>query len=107
MRTLTFAQALGEAMAEEMRRDPAVVLWGIDIGPYGSAFAATRGLYEEFGPEGPVCLVIGNEIEGVCADLTNHCDSAVEIEMMGVKNSLNVSVAFGIVAYHFRSCIKK
>lgn len=51
MRTLTFAQALGEAMAEEMRRDPAVVLWGIDIGPYGSAFAATRGLYEEFGPE--------------------------------------------------------
>jgi pyruvate dehydrogenase E1 component beta subunit len=38
-------------MAEEMRRDPAVVLWGIDIGPYGSAFAATRGLFEEFGPE--------------------------------------------------------
>ena len=51
MRTLTFAQALCEAMAEEMRRDPAVVLWGIDIGPYGSAFAATRGLFEEFGPE--------------------------------------------------------
>jgi pyruvate dehydrogenase E1 component beta subunit len=38
-------------MAEEMRRDPSVVLWGIDIGPYGSAFAATRGLFEEFGPE--------------------------------------------------------
>jgi pyruvate dehydrogenase E1 component beta subunit len=27
------------------------VLWGIDIGPYGGAFGATRGLYEEFGPE--------------------------------------------------------
>jgi pyruvate dehydrogenase E1 component beta subunit len=51
MRTLTYAEALAEAMAEEMRRDPAVVLWGIDIGPYGGAFAATRGLYEEFGPE--------------------------------------------------------
>jgi len=51
MRTLTYAQALAEAMAEEMRRDPAVVLWGIDIGPYGGAFGATRGLYEEFGPE--------------------------------------------------------
>jgi pyruvate dehydrogenase E1 component beta subunit len=50
-RTLTFAQALGEAMAEEMRRDPAVVLWGIDIGPYGGAFSVTRGLYDEFGPE--------------------------------------------------------
>jgi acetoin:2,6-dichlorophenolindophenol oxidoreductase subunit beta len=51
MRTLTYAQALAEGMAEEMRRDPSVVLWGIDIGPYGGAFAATRGLYEEFGPE--------------------------------------------------------
>ena len=51
MRTLTYAQALAEAMAEEMRRDPTVVLWGIDIGPYGGAFGATRGLYEEFGPE--------------------------------------------------------
>ena len=51
MRNLTYAQALSEAMAEELRRDPAVVLWGIDIGPYGGAFAATRGLYEEFGPE--------------------------------------------------------
>jgi len=51
MRTLTYAQALAEGMAEEMRRDPSVILWGIDIGPYGGAFGATRGLYEEFGPE--------------------------------------------------------
>jgi len=51
MRTLTYAQALAEAMAEEMRRDPMVILWGIDIGPYGGAFGATRGLFDEFGPE--------------------------------------------------------
>jgi len=51
MRMLTYAQALTEGMAEEMRRDPTVMLWGIDIGPYGGAFGATRGLYEEFGPE--------------------------------------------------------
>ena len=51
MRTLTYAQALSEAMAEELRRDPTVALWGIDIGPYGGAFGATRGLFEEFGPE--------------------------------------------------------
>ena len=51
MRTLTYAEALAEAMAEEMRRDSTVMLLGIDIGPYGGAFAATRGLYEEFGPE--------------------------------------------------------
>ena len=51
MRTLTFAQAIIEALAEEMGRDPTVVLWGLDIGPYGGAFAATAGLYEEFGPD--------------------------------------------------------
>jgi pyruvate dehydrogenase E1 component beta subunit len=51
MRTLTYARAIAEALAEEMRRDPTVVLWGLDIGPYGGAFAATVGLYEEFGPE--------------------------------------------------------
>ncbi|MCC6391631.1 MAG: alpha-ketoacid dehydrogenase subunit beta [Bryobacterales bacterium] len=51
MRKISYSQAIVEATAEEMRRDPAVVLWGIDIGPYGGAFGATRGLYEEFGPE--------------------------------------------------------
>ena len=51
MRTLTYARAIAEALAEEMRRDPTVVLWGLDIGPYGGAFAATVGLYDEFGPE--------------------------------------------------------
>ena len=51
MRTISYSQAIAEAIAEEMRRDPAVVAWGIDIGPYGGAFGATRGLYAEFGPE--------------------------------------------------------
>ena len=51
MRMLTYARALAEALREEMRRDHRVVLWGLDIGPYGGAFAATSGLYEEFGPD--------------------------------------------------------
>jgi pyruvate/2-oxoglutarate/acetoin dehydrogenase E1 component len=51
MRMLSYSQAISEALAEEMRRDPTVCVWGIDIGPYGGAFAATRGLFEEFGPE--------------------------------------------------------
>ena len=51
MRKLTYAQAIAEGLAEEMRRDPTVVLWGLDVGPYGGAFSATDGLYEEFGPE--------------------------------------------------------
>ncbi len=51
MREISYSEAIAEAIAEEMRRDPAVAVWGIDIGPYGGAFGATRGLYEEFGPE--------------------------------------------------------
>ncbi len=51
MRELSYSEAIAEALAEEMRRDPSVAVWGVDVGPYGSAFGATRGLYEEFGPE--------------------------------------------------------
>jgi len=56
--------------------------------------------YQLFVPQRPVCLVLGNEISGVSDELLNLCNGVVEIEMRGVKNSLNVSVAFGIVAYH-------
>ena len=51
MREIFYNQALGEALSEEMRRDKNVVLWGIDIGPYGGANGVTKGLFEEFGPE--------------------------------------------------------
>jgi 23S rRNA (guanosine2251-2'-O)-methyltransferase len=66
--------------------------------------------HDEFvpkGTQGPVCLVIGNEIAGVSDELTSMCDRAVEIEMAGIKNSLNVGVAFGIIGYHIRSCFLK
>ena len=63
--------------------------------------------YDEFEPQSPVCLVIGNEITGVFEHIVDYCDAAIEIEMQGLKNSLNVAVAFGIVAYHFRKCLKQ
>jgi tRNA G18 (ribose-2'-O)-methylase SpoU len=62
--------------------------------------------YEDFIPKGPVCLVVGNEIEGVSAEILDRCDAAIDIEMAGLKNSLNVAVAFGIAAYHIRSKLK-
>lgn len=51
MARLTYAQALGLALGEEMRRDPRVVVWGVDVGEYGGAFSVTKGLYAEFGPD--------------------------------------------------------
>lgn len=62
--------------------------------------------YDEFIPQRPVCLVIGNEISGVSEEVLSLCDAAVEIEMRGIKNSLNVSVAFGVIAYSFRTRLK-
>lgn len=50
-RIITYRQAVAEAIAEEMRRDPAVFLMGEDVGKHGGAFAASKGLYEEFGSE--------------------------------------------------------
>src|SRR3989338_6986873 len=62
--------------------------------------------YQDFEPKSPVCLVVGNEISGVSDELLALSDAAIEIEMAGLKNSLNVTVAFGIIAYHFRSILK-
>ena len=50
-RELTYAEAVREALAEEMARDPRVILLGEDVGVYGGVFTATRGLLERFGPE--------------------------------------------------------
>jgi acetoin:2,6-dichlorophenolindophenol oxidoreductase subunit beta len=51
MPEITYAQAIKDAMSEEMRRDPKVFLLGEDIGAYGGAFGVTRGMVEEFGTE--------------------------------------------------------
>ncbi len=44
-------EAVRDAMAEEMRADERVFVMGEDVGLYGGAYGATRGLFEEFGPE--------------------------------------------------------
>lgn len=59
--------------------------------------------HEEFNPSAPVCLVVGNEVSGISDELVTLCDQAVEIAMDGIKNSLNVGVAFGIIGYHIRA----
>jgi pyruvate dehydrogenase E1 component beta subunit len=51
MREVSYRDALREAMAEEMRRDPGVFVMGEEVGYYQGAYKVTRGLLEEFGPE--------------------------------------------------------
>jgi acetoin:2,6-dichlorophenolindophenol oxidoreductase subunit beta len=51
MREITYADAIREALCEEMRADESVVLMGEDIGVYGGAFGVSKGMFKEFGPE--------------------------------------------------------
>ena len=51
MREITYAQAINEAMSEEMRKDENVFLMGEDVGLYGGAFGVSVGMFEEFGSE--------------------------------------------------------
>jgi pyruvate dehydrogenase E1 component beta subunit len=50
-REITFSQAINEALAEEMRRDPRVFIIGEDVGEAGTPFKVLSGLIQEFGPE--------------------------------------------------------
>ncbi len=57
--------------------------------------------YRTFVPEAHVLFVMGNEVEGVPEKIRNRCDALVEIPMHGKKESLNVSVAAGVVLFRF------
>jgi 2-oxoisovalerate dehydrogenase E1 component beta subunit len=72
---MTLLQAIHDALAGEMERDPGVVLLGEDIGRNGGVFRATEGLWERFGPErvidtplaeaGIVGMAIGMALNGL------------------------------------------
>lgn len=54
---------------------------------------------KKFKPKFPLALILGEERRGVSKSLIKLCDKVVEIPMRGQKESLNVSVAFGIAAF--------
>ena len=47
----------------------------------------------------PLCLVLGNEISGVSKEIIELADTSFELPMLGMKQSLNVSVAYGVAVY--------
>ena len=50
-------------------------------------------------PRFPVCVLFGNEVEGLRSELLERCDTHVRLPMLGVKHPLNVATAGGVVAY--------
>lgn len=59
--------------------------------------------YMEYVPEKAIACILGNEVEGISEDVLALADTIVEIPMHGKKESLNVSVAAGIVLFGLRS----
>src|SRR5213593_1080624 len=51
VRELSFGDAIKEAIAEEMRRDPTVILMGEDVAEAGTTFKVLPGLVDEFGKD--------------------------------------------------------
>ncbi|MDD4804765.1 MAG: TrmH family RNA methyltransferase [Candidatus Pacebacteria bacterium] len=47
----------------------------------------------------PLAIVMGREVEGMNKEVLNECSAIAEIPMVGDKESLNVSVAFGVATY--------
>jgi tRNA G18 (ribose-2'-O)-methylase SpoU len=56
-------------------------------------------VYTEVQYKFPLCFIMGNEVDGVSDALIEQTDYAIEIPMLGIKHSLNVSVAYGIIVY--------
>lgn len=50
----------------------------------------------------PMAIIVGNEITGVAQELLDLCDCSIEIPQYGIKQSLNVAVAYGIAVFDLR-----
>ena len=83
--------AVGRALKEQGYQ-----LWALESSPTAEPLFATR--LPLGGP--PLLLIVGNEVTGVDPDLLALCDKVVFIPMQGIKESLNVTTAFGAAVYH-------
>ncbi len=102
--------ALGaeRAVAWRYRADPVEALGELVAQGYSPVAVETgsRALpFDRFAWPASVCLVVGNEVAGVSPQVAARCPHQVRIPMRGVKDSLNVAVAFGIAAYHAASTL--
>ena len=62
-------------------------------------------LYTKFRPKFPLALVIGHEVKGISKKTLDMADNVIHLPMYGTKESLNVSVAFGITGYYIKKFI--
>jgi tRNA G18 (ribose-2'-O)-methylase SpoU len=64
-------------------------------------------LITKFKPKFPLALILGNEVKGISQNILKKCDKIIELPMKGKKESLNVSVAFGVAGYEIIKNLNK
>ncbi len=102
---LTFAAGKASAGAVEYQRVARVVNMANTIeqlkkkGVWVYAADMDGSLYTSTDLTGPVAIVIGNEGKGVSPLVAKKCDAVISLPMVGKINSLNASVAAGVLAY--------
>lgn len=66
---------------------------------YGSSLGKNSQNYTEHSYKGAVAIVVGNEEKGIRKSVVENCDHLIQIPMLGKTQSLNVSVATGIILF--------
>ncbi|MCA9693254.1 MAG: hypothetical protein KC636_26905 [Myxococcales bacterium] len=90
-------------MAAMSLRERGLSLWALEGGP------RSRSLFSviaDADPRRPIALACGHEVSGVDPRIVELCDEVVRIPMAGVKESLNVAVAFGVAVYVVRHALR-
>jgi 23S rRNA (guanosine2251-2'-O)-methyltransferase len=96
--------ALGaeETVAWEHTWEPLPLLQTLRAGGYEIAAIETAihavDLFD-WEPRFPVCVIFGHEVDGIRPELSALADTHVRIPMLGIKHSLNVATAGGVVMY--------
>lgn len=99
--SITWTHHLNGLNAAHSLIDQGYQLWALEGGPGSTSIFDL----DSINPSQKVILVVGNEIVGIDPDILSLCSRTLFIPMQGIKGSLNVSVAFGIAAYHLRFSI--
>jgi len=91
MPTLTYREALNEALAEEMQRDDRVMLMGEEVAEYNGAYKVSKGLLDKFGPKRVIDTPISE---------TGFSGLAIGAAMYGLRPVVEfMTWSFSLVAY--------
>ncbi len=96
-----YSRSAGRLITKLKKEHPGIQIVGLENN-VGAAIGRLRPL-NIFKPTFPLTLILGEEVSGIGKSLLRQCDVLLEIPMLGQKESLNVSVAFGVAMYGLRN----